>query len=213
MADLRAEFFKRDLGPDEDATLAAQLDGASDEEAAGFARLAEQDYQAMGLPRPVWPEPKRRRWPLLAFALLGAGAAAWLWVSVNADSARTVALPAGTAPDLDLAPPAPERPQAAPAPEAPAPAPRVAPKLQVRAGAGGFAARLQPSVDGASTLQVLDRQGRVLRRLAADAQGQWLWDGQDGAHMTVAPGAYQFRVDAGGRALTQWVQVRRVYAP
>jgi flagellar basal-body rod modification protein FlgD len=52
------------------------------------------------------------------------------------------------------------------------------------------------------TIEVLDRQGAVIRRLAGGATPagthQALWDGQDDAGRLVSPGAYFYRVSADG---------------
>ena len=54
--DLLSEFFARNLDVPEDAALAALLE-SSPEAAERFAALAQQDYQRLGLPVPVIPNP------------------------------------------------------------------------------------------------------------------------------------------------------------
>ena len=203
MPDLRAEYFQRDLSADEDNELAGQID-ANDDFAVGFAAMAAQDYQAMGLPKPVWPRRRSRRLlPWLALGVLAAGGT-WLWQANGPDS--QAALPVGIVPGVDRQQAVVERSQEAPVgPSAPQPLPR----LKVRAGAGGFAASLLPAVEDPPVLLVLDRQGRQVSRLAPDSQGQWLWNGEDAGGAPAPQGAYQFRVEFNGRPLTQWVQVRR----
>jgi hypothetical protein len=206
MPDLRAEYFQRDLSADEDDALAGQID-ANDEFAVGFAVMAAQDYQLMGLPKPVWPQRRGRRLGLwLALGALAAGGT-WIWQAGAPDSQAVV--PVGVVPGVERQQTVEERVQdGTTAPSAPS-APQPLPRLKVRAGNGGFAATLVPAADDRPDLLVLDRQGRQVCRLQPDSQGLWLWNGQDADAKPVAQGAYQFKVDLNGRALTQWVQVRR----
>ncbi|HXC64774.1 MAG TPA: FlgD immunoglobulin-like domain containing protein [bacterium] len=208
MPDLRADYFQRDLSADEDDALAGQID-ANDDFAVGFAVMAAQDYQLMGLPKPVWPQRRGRRMGLwLALGALAAGGT-WIWQAGAPDSQAVV--PVGVVPGVERQQTVEDRVQQdrvqdeATAPSAPQPLPR----LKVRAGNGGFAASLIPAADDRPELQVLDRQGRQVCRLPPDGQGSWLWNGQDADSKPVAQGAYQFKVELNGRALTQWVQVRR----
>lgn len=204
MADLIQAYFQRNLSPAEDAELAAQLE--SDDAALAFARLAADDYAAMGLPEPVWPGERRRKpWLWLGLLAAGAGAGIVAWQRLDAPAGHApLLIEDSQAPGLTLV-----TPVSASETQAQVPAALPAYRLRVRAGRGGFVAALDPSLDPAPALRVLDRQGALLRTLAPGADGAWTWDGKDASGRAVAAGAYQFAVDAQGRVLSQWVQVGR----
>lgn len=199
--DLIADYFRRDLGEDEDEALARLLQ-ASPEAAERFAAQAAAEYKAFGLPEPTEGGGGRGlRWALLLIAL--GGAAAYFWPA--APEARSVLAVAEADDSFAVV-----RRQAPPpaAVEAPAPAAPAAEPARLLVSAqtprGPFDIRIVGARAGSGSVH--NAQGAQVAELQRLDGRSFRWDGR-AAGRTAPAGAYQIRLDAGGEALKQWVEI------
>jgi hypothetical protein len=214
--DLLSDFFARSLDVPEDAALAALLE-SSPEAAERFAALARQDYERLGLPVPVLPNPLLGRLKVGGLALLAGGALLWWWtlptqtmsvaVGTVAGAEREVALPSAPGPrhharlrhdGEDLEPRTLDQAGAAGLPRL---------SIHMESRQGPFTVKVTGGA--AQPLGVLDSDGNLVGHLAPSGAGTWVWDtkGKDGG--PVAPGRYRICLMAGDRPLRQWVEIER----
>jgi hypothetical protein len=215
--DLIADFFTRNLEVSEDAALAALLE-SSPEAAERFASLAAQDYQRLGLPAPVAPNPWLGRLKLGGLGLLVLVGLLWWW---NQPS-RTDAVAVGTAPqtDSEVALPRPETPQHRAQPQAEedleprangeasdrsGSAPRLNISMETRQGP--FDVRV--SGGEAQAVGVLDSGGNLVGHLAPVGARAWVWDAKGKDGRPVGPGRYRICLRSGDQPLRQWVEIER----
>jgi hypothetical protein len=66
----------------------------------------------------------------------------------------------------------------------------------------GVRVRLGLAPGATARIRFFTPQGRLVRELAAGADGSLLWDGRDSAGRSVPPGLYLWRAVAGGRTAT-----------
>jgi hypothetical protein len=213
--DLLSEFFARNLDVPEDAALAALLE-SSPEAAERFAALAQQDYQRLGLPVPVIPNPLLGRLKLGGLSLLAAGALLWWWTLPT----QTVSVAVGmvTEPEREVSlPPVPRPRHHARADHegeeleprtqdlADAGLPHLA--ISTESRQGPFTAKV--SGGSAQPVGVLDSAGNLVGRLVPSGPGAWVWDtkGKDGK--PVGAGRYRICLLAGDQPLRQWVEIER----
>ncbi|HXB98527.1 MAG TPA: hypothetical protein VNZ54_10785 [bacterium] len=210
--DLIADFFTRNLEQSEDAALAALLE-SSPEAAERFAALAGQDYQRLGLPKPVPPNPLLAGLKLGGLGLLALAALFYWWNQPT--QTRSVAVGVLSQPDREVSLPRPE-------PRRPSPG-RPDEDLQPRAQAGpGAAPRLSISMETrqgpfdvkvlggqAQPVGVLDNAGVLVGRLTPVGPRAWAWDARTKDGAPAAPGRYRICLLAGDRPLRQWVEIER----
>jgi hypothetical protein len=214
--DLIADYFIRNLEPGEDAALAALLE-SSPEAAERFAALAGQDYQRLGLPVPVVPNPLLGRLKYGGLGLLVLAGLLWWWNQPT----RTAAVAVGLVPQADSEVPLP-RPAAAPRRYRPrmesdlepranqASAPESAPPrltISMETRQGPFDVKVSGGT--AQPVGVLDSGGNVVGRLIPSGPQAWVWDAKGRDGQPVGPGRYRICLLAGDRPLRQWVEIER----
>jgi hypothetical protein len=216
--DLIADFFTRNLEVAEDAALAALLE-SSPEAAERFAGLAADDYQRLGLPAPVVPNPLVKRLKFGALGLACLAALFWWWnqptqthavdVGVVPQADREVSLPQPSAEhrarrqaDEDLEPRT-NGQDLAPAGEAAVP--RLSISMETRQGP--FDVKVTGGT--AQPVGVLDSGGNLVGRLTPAGPQAWAWDAKRRDGKPAGPGRYRICLLAGDRPLRQWVEIER----
>jgi hypothetical protein len=217
--ELAEDFFKRDLSAAELDALEASL---ADDPAVAERLLAgaEEQYRGTGLPEPRWDErgPSRGKgWLWLAALAVGGGLLAYnlprearsVSVVDTDEKAFSVAEPArpfaegpSEGVSLDLETPVPAAHSDAPSEGVPVPG---------RSGRSlGVVLRLREATR--VSVQVLDRQGRLRRRLfdggVGSGERRFEWDGLDDAGGAVEPGSYQVRISGPGLEMSKRVELR-----
>lgn len=215
--DLIADFFTRNLDVAEDAALAALLESSA-EAAERFAALAGEDYQRLGLPAPVVPNPLAGRLKMGAIGLACLAALFW-WsnqptrtnavdVGLVPQADREVSLPQATAErhrarrqaDEDLEP---RTNSQAPAGETALP--RLSISMETRQGP--FDVKVTGGT--AQPVGVLDSDGNLVGRLTSAGPQTWAWDAKRRDGKPAAPGRYRICLLAGDQPLRQWVEIER----
>ncbi|HXC63268.1 MAG TPA: FlgD immunoglobulin-like domain containing protein [bacterium] len=213
--DLLSEFFARNMDVPEDAALAALLE-SSPEAAERFAALAQLDYERLGLPAPVLPNPLLGRLKYGALGLLAAGALLWWWTLPTQTLSVAVGTVAEPEREVSLSPAAPRRHA-----HVRHDGEDLQPKTLDQAGSAGLprlSIRMETrqgpftvTVSGGSAqpVGVLDSGGNLVGRLQPEGPQSWSWDtkGKDGQPM--APGRYRICLLAGDQPLRQWVEIER----
>ena len=213
--DLLSDFFARNLDVPEDAALAALLE-SSPEAAERFAALAQQDYQRLGLPAPVLPNPLLGRLKAGALGLLAAGALLWWWTLPT--QTLSVAVGRVTEPEREVSlPPMAPRHHAYAHHDGEDLLPRTLgqagsdglPRLSIHTETRQGPFTVKVAGGAAQPVGVLDSNGNLVGRLAPSGTGTWVWDtkGKDGK--PVIPGRYRICLLAGDRPLRQWVEIER----
>jgi hypothetical protein len=213
--DLIAEYFTRNLETAEDAALAALLE-SSHEAAERFAALASEDYQRLGLPAPVVPNPLVKRLKYGALGLLGLAALLWWWNLPTRTNAVDVGMVPGADREVRLPRPTAEAPRRARRPLQEDLEPRAVaadsvamPRLSISMETRQGPFDVKVTGGNAQPVGVLDSSGALVGRLAPAGPLDWVWDAKGKDRKPAPAGRYRICLLAGTRPLRQWVEIER----